>query len=318
MKQLLVTLLCSFAMLMGFAQKNLRSVESMTNQLWKNTSCKQMDNTRMELLTDLQYHFDHCDNFGKYMACTDSATEREMEKNTVMGFYNEALNRLLREIPAEKVPYGSIAVWQLYNMGYVVKTPKYCFGIDLCHKHADRLAPYLDFLCITHPHGDHYNNELNKAMADAGKPVYSNFIDNGFKIDDRAVLNPVGDIEIMAKRVHHGPKDKIVTTYQIDCGRASRNKVIFHSGDAYDYTELEKTKDIDIFIPHTTVGLRLRKAAKQLNPDCVLLSHVLEMGHPVKYPGSGFYRIPYVDAIRKAMFIGCNAYVPIWGEKMIF
>lgn len=290
----------------------------MTNQLWNNTSCTNFNDQRMELMTDLQYYFDRCDNFGKYINCKDSAESKEMEKNSILGFYNEALERLLREIPAEKVPYGNIAVWHLYNMGYVVKTPKYCFGIDLNHKHAEKLAPMLDFLCITHPHSDHYTDALNKAMADAGKPVYSNFLDNGYKIDDRAVLNPVGDIEIVAKRVHHGPDAKIVTTYQIDCGRQTRNKVIFHSGDACDYTELEKTKDVDVFIPHTTVGLRLRKAAKKLDADCVLLSHVHEMYHPLKYPGTGIYRIPYVEAIRKAMFLGRDAYVPIWGEKMIF
>ena len=302
-----------------YAQKNLKSVESITERLWNETSCTNLNDSRMELLTDLQYHFDHCDNFKQYLQCADSTESKAMEKNTVMGFYNEALERLLREIPSEKVAYGNVAIWQLYNMGYVVKTPKYCFGIDLYHKHGEKLAPYLDFICITHNHPDHYTKALNEAMTAAGKPVYSNFIDNGYMIEDTAVVNPIGDIEIVAKRVHHGADHKTVTTYQIDCGKSTRHKVIFHAGDAYDYTELEKTKGIDIFIPHTTVGLNLRKAAKKLDPDYVLMSHLLEMGHPVKHPGSSFYRIPYVDAIRKAMFMGRDgAIVPIWGEKMIF
>lgn len=320
MKRITVLLLLFAAIvLQSVAQKNLKPVETITNRLWNETSCTDLNDARMELLTDLQYYFDRCDNFGKYMACHDSVQEKEMEQNSILGFYNEALERLLSEIPNEKVSYGNIVVWHLYNMGYVVKTPKHCFGIDIYHKYGDKLVPYLDFLCITHPHPDHYNDAIVEAMSNAGKPVYSNFIDNGYKIDDRAVINPVGDIEIVAKRVHHGANNKIVTTYQIDCGRATRNKVIFHAGDAYDYTELEKTKDIDIFIPHTTVGLRLRKAAKKLDPDYILMSHVLEMGHPAKYPGSNFYRIPYIDAIRKAMFMGRdNAVVPIWGEKIIF
>lgn len=291
----------------------------MTERLWNETSCMNLDDTRMELMTDLQYYFDRCDNFGKYLACTDSAELKAMEKNSVLGFYSEALDRLLEEIPGEKVSYGSLVVWHLYNMGYVFKTPQNCFAIDICHKNGEKLVPYIDFLCITHPHGDHYTNAICDAMAAAGKPVYSNFIDNGYRIDDTAVINPVGDIELVAKRVHHGPNNKIVTTYQIDCGRSTRNKVIFHSGDAYDYTELEKTKDITLFIPHVTVGLRLRKAAKKLDPDYVLVSHVLEMGHPAKYPGSGFYRVPYCDAIRKSLFMGRDgAVVPVWGEKMRF
>ncbi len=291
----------------------------MTKRLWNETSCTDFNDLRMELLTDLQYYFDRCDDFGKYVDCTDSIEEKKMEENSVLGFYSEALERLLREIPAEKVPEGHIAIWQLYNMGYVVKTPEHCFGIDICHKYGEKLAPYIEFLCITHPHPDHYTDALCNAMAAAGKPVYSNFIDNGHKIDDRATINPTGDIEIVAKRVHHGPDSKIVTTYQIDCGKATGNKVIFHAGDAYDYTELENTKDVTLFIPHTTVGLHLRNAAKKLDPDYVLMSHILEMGHPAKYPGSNFYRIPYCDAIRKAMFMGREgAVVPVWGEKMIF
>lgn len=319
MKHFLAILVCAALALGAAAQKNLKTVETMTKRLWNETSCRHLDDTRMEILTDLQYYFDRCDNFGKYLACTDSAEAKEMEKNSILGFYNEALERVLREIPEEVVPYGQITVWHLYNMGYVVKTPKYCFGIDICHKNADKLVPYLDFLCITHPHGDHYTDKMNKAMATAGKPVYSNFVDNGYKLADEAVFNPIGDIEIVAKRVHHGADSNIVTYYQIDCGRHTRNKVIFHCGDAYDYSELEKTKEIDILIPHTTVGLRLNKAAKKLNPDYTLLSHVYEMGHPMKYPGSSIYRIPYTEALRKAMFLGHGeALVPVWGEKMIF
>lgn len=321
MKKIFAILLCAAALIPAAAQapKNLKPIASMTRQLWNDTDCRNLNDRRMEILTDLQYYFDRANDFGKYLACTDSAEEKAMEDNTVWSFYHEAIDRLLREIPNEKVSYGSIAVWHLYNMGYIIKTPNHCFGIDLNHKYADKLEPYIEFLCITHPHPDHYTDKLTKAMADAGKPVYSNFIDNGYKLPDETTFNPVGDIEITAKRVHHGKDNKTVTYYQIDCGANTRNKVVFHSGDAYDYTELEKTKEIDVFIPHTTVGLRIDKAAKKLNPTYTLMSHVYEMGHPAKYPGSGFYRIPYVDAIRKSLFIGTGeAFVPVWGEKMIF
>lgn len=302
-----------------YSQKNLRSMDSMVKQLWEETSCSDFNDKRMTLLTDLQYYFDRCDDFGNYLKCTDPSVESDLEKNSVLGFYKGALDKILAEIEQEKVEKGHIAVWQLYNMGYIVKTPDHCFGIDICHKYGEKLAPYMDFLCITHKHPDHYTDALNDAMKSLGKPVYSNFLENGFKIEDRGVLNPVGDIEIFCKRVHHGKDYNTVTTYQIDCGESSGNKVIFHAGDAYDHNELEKTKDIDLFIPHTTVGLHLGYASKKLEPKYVLLSHLLEMGHPAKYPGSNFYRIPYVDAIRKAMFLGQEGgMVPVWGEKIIF
>src|SRR5690606_39346714 len=70
---------------------------------------------------------------------------------------------------------SSDLVWMLYNMGFVVKTPSGCFGIDVHHRLAEDLEPYLDFLCITHNHGDHANKKLIQAMQSKGKPVVSNF-----------------------------------------------------------------------------------------------------------------------------------------------
>lgn len=61
-------------------------------------------------------------------------------------------------------------------MGYVVKTPSGCFAIDISHRWAKELAPYIDFLCVTHKHSDHYSNDLIQAMFDLGKPVLSNYL----------------------------------------------------------------------------------------------------------------------------------------------
>ncbi len=61
-------------------------------------------------------------------------------------------------------------------MGYIVKTPSGCFAIDISHRWAKELAPYIDFLCVTHKHSDHYSTDLIQAMFDLGKPVLSNYL----------------------------------------------------------------------------------------------------------------------------------------------
>ena len=42
------------------------------------------------------------------------------------------------------------AVWYLYNMGVIVKTPKTLFSIDLHHRRAEEFAPMPDFALVTH------------------------------------------------------------------------------------------------------------------------------------------------------------------------
>ena len=86
----------------------------------------------------------------------------------------EKIFREARETKVESTP----AVWSVYNMGYIVKTPGALFSIDLVHRRAPELAPFLDFELVTHNHADHFHPGLYQAMDGAGKTVISNFLDN--------------------------------------------------------------------------------------------------------------------------------------------
>ena len=98
-----------------------------------------------------------------------------LAKYPVMRWYDESFDRILGEFEATTVTGDTPAIWYLYNMGVVVKTKTCSFGIDICHRKAARLAKHLDFLLVTHNHGDHLNMRLIGAMSGAGKPVISNF-----------------------------------------------------------------------------------------------------------------------------------------------
>lgn len=43
-------------------------------------------------------------------------------KNPLLLFYDAALERILRQIPEEKPAPGTVTIWYLYNMGFVLKT----------------------------------------------------------------------------------------------------------------------------------------------------------------------------------------------------
>ena len=99
-------------------------------------------------------------------AVVDTTTKKEFEtfdddpkqktSNPVLKYYDQSLERLCNDIPATKAAEGTVVIWYLYNMGFVIKTPTVCFGIDIHHRHAEKLEPFLDFLAVTHNHNDHY------------------------------------------------------------------------------------------------------------------------------------------------------------------
>lgn len=306
------------------ATANYPSLEvgQLAEAMWQ-SSCTRPGWVREILMGHMQPYADSCSHtmwFEHYAAPRGSAL-REQEAGTIFQFYQDALNRLADEVPRTEVAPGTVAMWHLYNMGYVVKTPSHTFGIDLKHRDAERLAPLLEFLCITHNHQDHFDDALVKAMVEVGKPVYSNFLEQGQCVATGDVLHPVDGIEIVVTIVDHNPTlVNFVADYEIDCGPDTGNKVILHLGDSRNWEQLRKTKPVDILIPHLAVGLDMPKAVAKLSPEVVLMSHIMELSHPVdKWRWSYPYGLDRCRDLCKALGFASNrVLLPVWGEKMVF
>ena len=297
-------------------------VASLMEAMWQ-TSCDDSNWVREQLMGHMQEYADSCTHTMWYEHCdaVPGSDLRRQEDGTIFQFYESALDRILDEVPREVVPQGKVALWHLYNMGYVVKTPSHTFGIDLKHRDAERLAPLLEFLCITHNHQDHVSMPLIKAMAKAGKPVYSNFLDVGELVATGDVLHPVGGIEIVTTIVDHNPKlVDFVVDYEIDCGADTGHKVILHLGDSRNWEQLRKTKPIDILIPHLAVGLDMPRAVEKLSPQLVLMSHIMELSHPRdKWRWSYPYGLARCRDLRAALSLPANRVrLPLWGEKILY
>ncbi len=293
-----------------------RGIAEIADDLWA-TSCTASDENRMKLIDEVQVYVDKCSkaDYDTYYKESSSAKAAEMEKGTILQYYKKALDRVVKEVQQTVVPQGKVALWHLYNMGYVVKTPSHCFGIDLKHKEAARLVPHIEFLCITHQHSDHYSDEMNAAMKAAGKPVYSNFIENEYRIAGKKTIKPADGLEMVVGLADHSAELKnFCVTYQIDCGADTGNKVIYHIGDTYNASQLSKTKDVDIFIPHGGINMNFTTALNRVNPKVTLISHINELGHAVDN-----YRWPYSKAFERVSQLEPRvAYVPVWGEKIEF
>lgn len=293
------------------------TMETVMNNLLNNTSCFNADKTRTDLMDQVQKFADACSkaDYDTYYKLASASEAAKMENNTILGYYKKALQRVVSEVQSTTVPEGKIVMWHIYNMGYLVKTPSHCFGIDIKHREAADLVPYMEFLLITHEHTDHYSKELNDAMKVAGKPVYSNFVDNEYKITGKRTIKPVDGIEIVCALADHSADLKnFCVTYQIDCGKDAANKVIYHIGDTYNATQLAKTKDIDVFIPHGGINMNFTQAFNKIAPKVTLVSHMLELSHAIDN-----YRWPYSKAFERVeQWAPYASYVPVWGEKMEF
>ena len=297
-------------------------IGALTRAMWQ-SSCTRPGWVREMLMEHVQPYADSCTHTMWYEHCdaTPESPLRASEDNTIFEYYQAALERILREVPRTEVATGTVAMWHLYNMGYVVKTLSHTFGIDIKHRDAVRLAPLLDFLCITHNHQDHFDMPLIEAMIRDGKPVYSNFLEVGQRVASGDVLTPVDGIEIVATIVDHNPRlVNFVVDYEIDCGADTGHKVILHLGDSRNWEQLRNTKPIDVLIPHLAVGLDMPRAVEKLSPQVVLMSHIMELSHPVDS-----WRWSYAYGVDRCRDL-CNALslppsrvlLPVWGEKIVF
>ena len=213
------------------------------------------------------------------------------------------------------------AVWYLYNMGIVVKTPERLFAIDLHHRRAEEFAPLLDFACITHNHGDHYTERFKVAM-DRGqrKCVINNFFDNYGTKDrkqggfTRAKTKEFdfGEVKVITGLSDHNSYlIDYTTTFELHIG----DFTLFHSGDCSSYGKFNLRRRPDLWVLHPYCGMDAVSASKMaVRPKKVVIAHLQEMCHP-----KGRYRWTYRDGLaikNKLRENGIDSIMPMWGERI--
>jgi L-ascorbate metabolism protein UlaG (beta-lactamase superfamily) len=261
-------------------------------------------------------------NYWDYVSTwgTRKAQADQLEKVTpALRYLHAASADAMAEIRHTQVRQG-VAVWFLYNMGYVFKTPKACFGIDLFGRDVEKLAPDLDFLLISHEHGDHSVPPLIKAMVDKRKPVLTRW-QAGTTIVTQGTNCQFGEVHVKVDIGDHGRGQKDqqnnMLMFEVDCGPSANGVVIYHSGDASNYEKMRPSKPVDIFIVHVGVGgMSVPKAIRHLKPKMTLVSHVLELGHSPTPPQAWRWSYDYAfNVIRDIP--EKEATVLTWGERWL-
>lgn len=289
-------------------------------RLWTTTSPLQPDAARTTLFGSIQQWADACSHtiFKQYLTASAAVAATYEKHEPAYAAYGHAFDRVLEQVKTTTPEPDSGVIWLLYNMGYVVKTPSGCFGIDLCHRYAEQLAPYLDFLCITHNHQDHYDKALIAAMQRDGKPVLSNYLAAGPYTATTTADYRIGSFRIHSFVTNHnnGSTNIPVTVFQVMCGEDADGLVLMHSGDSnFRPDQFEVTERIDIYIPRYAPNELTENnvIGKVFTPRYVLLSHVLELTHAD--PADSRWTLE--QGLLRASKLDCErSYMPFWGEKL--
>ncbi len=291
---------------------------------FKKTSPLLLDNKRLALWNKIQTYSDNLVNttFKEYLESTEEVAVKMEDTIPILFFYREAFDKILYELKNTKVKNGSASVWLLYNMGFLIKTPSGCFGIDLDHRLAEQLEPFLDFICITHNHGDHYNIKLLEAMVKNGKPVISNFYkESGEYLSTKPASYKIKNFTIktdMSDHLANPDMQDFVTLFRVECGDDSGNFSILHCGDSGFNPEQFK----HVQGPVSMVVLRWGAPREsnifgtgegQVATNYAVLSHLIELRHK-PYPHG---QASITKTLEHLPNVKCeNTIMPFWGEKL--
>lgn len=260
-----------------------------------------------------------------YKRGTDITPEEVAEmrsKYAALGRYEDAFEKVLSEVKSTVVT-GRPAVWFVYNMGFIVKTPKSLFAIDLHHRRAEELAPMLDFALITHNHSDHYTDRFYAAMNGVEKKtVVSNFKDNygayfGKKhpggYTRAAKTFKFGDVSVRTSYVDHNSYlADFTTAFEITVG----DFTIFHTGDCSSANKIKpECPNPDLWMFHPFCGMRSVAGAEAVKPKLAVVAHLNELGH-----AKNRWRWTWADgatAKNKLEEAGFAATVPLWGDRIV-
>ena len=293
--------------------------------LWE-TSPLNVDQKRLNLFASIQGLADQTTNtsFKNLLAADDSKYALTVKYDDMFSCYDAAFERVLSALKAGKPANGTAVIWMLYNMGYVVQTPSGNFGIDIYHRRAAELEPYLTWVGSTHQHQDHMANDLQEAMYKAGKPVLTNYYQP--EMNYKYTATATKDYEVGGYRIHtfitkhnnSATTNVPITVFQVDCGEDSGGLVLMHSGDSnFTASEFNVTKPIKVYIPRYAVNelTENQVIGPVFTPENVLLSHILELSHKDVSESRWSFEL----ALDRASKLNCEqTYVPFWGEKLVW
>ena len=292
-------------------------------RVWAGDVYDRRNPARLKDLETLQHAVNMTSGADAGKFARDGADDALFAKAPALAIINAGIDRAIREVPGTVVAEGSVAVWYLYDMGFIVKTPGgTVFGIDVSCPRDDEIADLLDFALVTHNHDDHASARLLKAMQrkggfSSGKPVVSAFMYTPYVARFPKTFT-FGDCTVETGVSDHNPYwTDSMTPYKVTCGKGPNAVTLLHHGDGWDARQLAHFGHVDIAIVHVWPwdSHNGQETARVLRPDLLVLSHAQELTHGF---GPGRWSWEQCEQEAELATDAKQVICPIWGEKFVW
>lgn len=292
-------------------------------RVWAGDVYDRKSPSRLKDLETLQHAVDMTSAADAVKFVHDGADDALFAKAPALAVINAGIDRAIREIPETVVEEGSVAVWYLYDMGFVIKTPGgTTFGIDVSCPRDDEIADLLDFALVTHNHDDHASARLLRAMQKKGgfangKPVVSAFLYTPY-VARRPRTFTFGDCTVKTGISDHNPCwTDSMTPYKVICGKGPNAVTLLHHGDGWDARQIGHFAPVDIAIVHVWPweGHNGQETARVLKPRLLVLSHAQELTHGF---GPGRWSWEQCEEEAELATEAGRVVCPVWGEKFVY
>lgn len=256
---------------------------------------------------------------------------------------SETPRRIIEEIKAHK---SGMAVWWTGHNGWLIKYNDRLIGTDLALESEERemiapisaseLAPELDISFITHEHGDHFERETSRILADNGTCLFvmpancreialseADIPTDRIRVASPRVTFMVGDIKIEPVRAIHGnPKFAVYYDANLeDCGYLITlgDKRLLQMGDTVLLEDHLFLKHVDVlFFSPTEHNTHIDPSViliNELNPEYIFPQHrdTFRVTPENRYWTSGY---PYEVKLRLSKETQKNYYILSMGQMI--
>ena len=285
---------------------------------------------RYGLLAKIEDYCKECDRpvFRDTYLLADDATAAAMEQEySILSIYRYVFDKVLEEVKTARVENGTTRIWMIYNCGFIFKTPSKCWGMDINHRYAYLLEPYLDFITVSHSDGDHIDTPLMNAMAAAGKPVVSNFFaaSSAYR-SARASTYKIGNVTLSTAITDENDSEPdCMTVFRVNTGADGGNLEFVHIGDSdckpAQFFPVEGKVDMAIMRGIST-GYEVRilgAGSGQIDPDYILLAHQQELRH---YISKSPMRATILGCLNSGRYqygtYSSKISLPFWGTALVW
>jgi L-ascorbate metabolism protein UlaG (beta-lactamase superfamily) len=243
---------------------------------------------------------------------------------SVFNFYTSMVDKVKEEMKDECS--GQVAVWIMYNHGFIVKTAQMVFAFDLIDGYKgwvyslpDEIVNQINVLFISHEHIDHKDNQVIKRIKDNnGYVVCQN---NETKINGNVHME-IGDtitllgLQIVAHDMLHSVPGRI---FEVTCPNGMK---FLHTGDNQTSLTLPVVENVDFLLLNgwvnesgtTSAVTGMRRCIDKIKPGVMIPGHFQELSHDYHpYPASrALYEWGFkIDDVP----IGSSVFVMAWGEQ---